>query len=887
MIISRVFLVICLLFSTLLGESESERRSKSNDVYRRLQTKAPKEAPNAPKMQTKAPKTEEPVALSKKEPKTKSAKTNPPKPGTNQKVPKGNKASKAPKVKSQKEKKSEKALSKKTKEQKKEKSSKTKAPKKESKKGKKKETQPPKSPSTKPSAQPSSKPSLRPSARPSSKPSLKPSVKPSVKPSLKPSSKPSLSIKPSLQPSSKPSLSIKPSLQPSSEPSLQPSSDPTLQPSSNPSLQPSSEPSFNPSAAVINVLEDTFLQPIILTGVTTLPNPNVNTMTTSQKDSFCQQKVAEANAAPNASGAQITCDVTGDVIKQVSRRRYLEGRMLQSTFEQEVEFKITWASQTVDVNTLNQEFQVIANSPEAAANTCSSMEASGIPCGEAKTIQLTTLRPSVSMKPSVKPSGKLSSQPSVQPSVSTKPSSESQIMPSSSPSVSPSASLKPTIRDFISPSTMPSSMPTSIPSPPPNSESSNTPSMEPSREPSAEPSLKPSIVPVAPAIISLNKLSFTDAEPVIVSFFNPSPTTKDYIGIYVCGQTSSSYYDWTCGSSTCTTPVSSGSVTFASLAAGCYTAALQNNNDIVLATSSVFNVEASRTATVSTDKSSYGAGESVVASFTNSLPTVTDWIGVYDCSNLDTTQYYDWTCGSSTCTTPLSSGSLTWELLPSGCYQCILHDNTDAIIAQSSQFNIADPTLAPTRAPTTSIAVTPNKLEYLQGEPIIINFVNVNPTTQDWIGLYECGLTDTVTTYYEFTCGSSSCTTPLFSGSVTWSVLPNGCYTAVLADNTDAQIAFSSDFTVTAGNQYVSSDKTLYSVGEPIIVSWSVNFPTALDWIALYDCATQTNIQDYDFTGGTATGSMIFTDVPAACYIAWFMDSNDAEKMSSPQFNVA
>jgi hypothetical protein len=196
------------------------------------------------------------------------------------------------------------------------------------------------------------------------------------------------------------------------------------------------------------------------------------------------------------------------------------------------------------------------------------------------------------------------------------------------------------------------------------------------------------------------------------------------------------------------------------------------------------------------------------------------------------------------------------------------------------------PIPSPTNAPQEVVTVSTNKQSYTVREPVVISFSRQNPATQDYIGIFVCD-NFSVTYDYDWTCGSASCTTPVASGTITWLTLPAGCYVASYLDQIDDEIAFTPQFNInTDPNTFIRTDKTSYTVGETVVVTYSTSFPNVLDWVGIWDCTTGLTNFDYDDTLGASTGTISFTDLGAGCYNAYFSDQNDQDIAASETFNI-
>jgi len=144
---------------------------------------------------------------------------------------------------------------------------------------------------------------------------------------------------------------------------------------------------------------------------------------------------------------------------------------------------------------------------------------------------------------------------------------------------------------------------------------------------------------------------------------------------------------------------------------------------------------------VSTSKTIYNSGEPIVVTFTNPTPMPLDWIGIYDCDTYFNRGGWEYTGGDSSGSLTFASG-VDWPY-PAGCYFAEYYNGNDEAMAMAyATFNIIavpTPPTPPTNAPTLSpgASVTTTKSTYSLGEEIIVNFNNIQPTTLDWIGIYN------------------------------------------------------------------------------------------------------------------------------------------------------
>ena len=181
-------------------------------------------------------------------------------------------------------------------------------------------------------------------------------------------------------------------------------------------------------------------------------------------------------------------------------------------------------------------------------------------------------------------------------------------------------------------------------------------------------------------IIQVNKECYSVGEDISITFEITDAQPRDFIGIYLPGDSMATLPDpsgihwlWTCGSRSCTSTdgISRAVVTYKdNLEVGMWKVTLAHNNGppyvgIVesksfLVSSACSGVTATPTinraseptnpSSVMTDKSSYQSEVPILVSFDNKSPKDGDWIGIYPASvdsiNLRQASLWKWTCGS-------------------------------------------------------------------------------------------------------------------------------------------------------------------------------------------------------------------------------------------------
>lgn len=208
---------------------------------------------------------------------------------------------------------------------------------------------------------------------------------------------------------------------------------------------------------------------------------------------------------------------------------------------------------------------------------------------------------------------------------------------------------------------------------------------------------------------------------------------------------------------------------------------------------------------------------------------------------------------------------------------------------------VMTPVIAPVTPPVTTptsppgVSVMTDKTSYSSGETIVATYTNTSPLATNWIGLYNNE--NFLNVDWGYTDGTGSGTINFSSAGL------SGTYFLDMWAGTDPDVALASSslFTVITvptsppvptnpptfpAGVSIATSKASYAVGEQIVVTFSNNAPTALDWIGIYDTAG--NNFSWDSTGGIMTGTMIFGTglanfpFPTGTYLAEYYNSDDA-----------
>jgi hypothetical protein len=225
----------------------------------------------------------------------------------------------------------------------------------------------------------------------------------------------------------------------------------------------------------------------------------------------------------------------------------------------------------------------------------------------------------------------------------------------------------------------------------------------------------------------------------------PSPTTKDWVGLYPAGTLEDTKYltwEYTDGGANGTRSLTIP----AGAAPGTYELRLFSNNGYTRLAASDF-VQIIFDARLTASPSTIRPGDQVTASWSGiPSPTATDWVGLYAVGTLEDRKYLTWkyTDGgaSGTRLLPIPAG------VAPGTYELRLFSNNGYTrLAASARINVA---AAASLTGTTAGGLTSS----WRGIP--------NPTATDWVGLYLIGvLDDTKYLTWKYTDGGASGTRSL------------------------------------------------------------------------------------------------------------------------------
>lgn len=244
-------------------------------------------------------------------------------------------------------------------------------------------------------------------------------------------------------------------------------------------------------------------------------------------------------------------------------------------------------------------------------------------------------------------------------------------------------------------------------------------------------------------------------------------------------------------------------------------------------------------ATITTDSSSYVAGQNIQVTWDQLPGNASDWVGLAP-SGSEPTSVVKWVS-----TGGASSSSYTFSGLANGTFVArAFAEDTYTVVAESNEFSVG----------ASGASITTSQSTYAIGQSIDVTWAGTPLGAMDWVAIAPAGSSTDTLVKYIYTNG--------VDGSHTFTGLTvGGSYVArVFANDTYNLLAESSTFTVGSGvAAVVSTNATAYGVGADVVVTWSGLSTSPVDWIALapQGSSLQTTTR-WVYTGGAASGSFSF-----------------------------
>jgi len=189
-------------------------------------------------------------------------------------------------------------------------------------------------------------------------------------------------------------------------------------------------------------------------------------------------------------------------------------------------------------------------------------------------------------------------------------------------------------------------------------------------------------------------------------------------------------------------------------------------------------------------------------------------------------------------------------------------------------------------------SITTDKTSYTVREKIVASFTFANPAVNDYIAIY-----DSTNAYVnsQYTCGGTTpgVCPPLSSGSLDFYLSVAGTYYIGTYDAADNELKYTQITVNSAGPVSVSTDKTLYTLGEFIVISYQSNPAKPTDYASVWSCPPTEVNYGYQVINSVTAGTILWSTGPGGsvtlpgCYVAYLQDGDtDIVYAQSPQFNI-
>ena len=366
--------------------------------------------------------------------------------------------------------------------------------------------------------------------------------------------------------------------------------------------------------------------------------------------------------------------------------------------------------------------------------------------------------------------------------------------------------------------------------------------------------------------ITTDKSVYLAAETMSVSYDGAVGSGTDWVALIPEGAPDASYVRWAY-----TNQSSSGTLTFslAGLPAGSYVVKLFANDNLTLQATSALASVADNVAEITVDKAAYLAHETAHVTFTNTTPTARDWVAIAPAGSPGA-GYLRWQYTGGT-----SGGALDFPIagLPSGSYVARLYANDVLDLrATSAEFSVS----------AAAHDVTTDKTTYLRTETAQVRFTAVPATSFDWVSITPVGAPETSYVRWAYTNGASTGTL----GFALADLAPGDYVARLYANNILDLRATSPVFSVTAA-MGVSTTKTHYTGGEPVVVTFAGLPGNGRDWIAIAPVgAPGMGYVAWAYSNGQQHGTRSFAVAPGRYVARLHLDNGYAIAAESAPFDV-
>ncbi len=360
--------------------------------------------------------------------------------------------------------------------------------------------------------------------------------------------------------------------------------------------------------------------------------------------------------------------------------------------------------------------------------------------------------------------------------------------------------------------------------------------------------------------------SYVAGGTVTASFANLAGYAHDWIAVAQIDTPPTSYVRFAY-----TNGATGGVLSFDGLSGGTYVLrAFKNNSYTLQAESAPFTIAQAGVPAVTADRGSYGAGDTIVITYSGLVGYTTDWI-VITGDGAPATSYIRFTyTGGAT------SGTVSFSGLSSGTYRArAFLNNGYTLQAESAPFTIETGTLP---------SVTTDALSYAAGASVTVHFAGLAGYTGDWIAIAESGSSATSYLKWAYTGGAQQ-------GDLTFSGLAGATYRvrAFRDGGYDLQ-AESASFTVATNTPAaIAASAAVYVPGAQVVINYAGLLGYSTDWIAVaLDGAPLTANIAYLYTSGAQQGAATFSSLPPGHYRARAFANNSYNlQAESAAFSIA
>jgi predicted dinucleotide-binding enzyme len=362
---------------------------------------------------------------------------------------------------------------------------------------------------------------------------------------------------------------------------------------------------------------------------------------------------------------------------------------------------------------------------------------------------------------------------------------------------------------------------------------------------------------VSNSTISVDQPSYAPGATITVTYSGLPGNANDWIAIAASGSSNTSYVAYVV-----TNGQTSGTATFTAPAAGSYVArAFGDATYGLLAQTPPFAVGG---LAISTDQASYLSGATVTVTYAGLPGNAKDWIAIAPAGSANTSYVaFVFTNGQT-------SGTATFASPGPGSYVArAFANNTYALLLQSATFAV------------TGSAVSTDHASYPVGATVTVTYTGLPGNPKDWIAVAPAGSANTSYVAFVYTNGQST-------GTATFTAPAPGAYVArAFANDTYTQLAESPTFTV--NNLAVSTDRSSYAPGAPVVVTYTGLPGNPKDWIAIAHAGSpNTSYLAFQYTNGQASGTATFTtSLDAGAYVVRVFANNTYTQLAETPFRVA